>query len=150
MNVPQWYHRCGFDMKVEAFDQKNRILVLKGEGAFLKISPFDLHCGEEGEAWRLEWKIFHGPVECVKGCVVLWLGRLRSAFGLVTKRQIEPYHNTVFTQQFGADSGIQGAWVRKENYLNIPCAGTGFTGDPNISIYLSKEIKKTVKKLLLC
>ncbi len=50
--------------------------------------------------------------------------------------------------RYGGNSAVQSKFIRWGNFLNIPCPGTGHDGDPNVSIYVTDEIREAVRKLL--
>ena len=72
---------------------------------------------------------------------------LKMAFGL--SEESGKYGDWLIGR-FGGESAEQGQFIRFENFLNIPCPGTGHDGDPNISIVLDDKIRDAVEHLLAC
>lgn len=136
-----WYQDKGSKMEVYEIDLHKRTLQIRSNGALLGISHVDY--GEE--EWLLGWFILH-QVRCKhkepdksSGVRVITSTQLADAFGLGNH---EPEDWT------GIQVAEQGIFIRHENYLNIPCAGTGRQWDPNISIYISDEIREAVRRIL--
>jgi len=140
---PVWWHNHGDKMKIDGFEKDTPLsLSITGSAAQVKIFPF----GNDRPVknWLVVWKIRHGLAE-VEGSVVLKFEKLLAAFGL--SEEFREYSGWL-VEQFGCDSACQGGFIRWKNFLNIPCPGTGNDGDPNVSIFISREIKDAVRKLL--
>ena len=73
--------------------------------------------------------------------------QLRVMFGL-DNDFVTPGHSQWLIKEYEADVAEQTLFIRKGNYLNIPCPGTAHDGDPNVSIELDDEIKEKVKELI--
>jgi len=126
---PVWWHNHGDKMRVEKLKEDTLSLTITGSAV---------------KNWLVVWKIRHGLAE-VEGSVVLKFEKLLAAFGL--SEEFREYSGWL-VEQFGCDSACQGGFIRWKNFLNIPCPGTGNDGDPNVSIFISREIKDAVRKLL--
>lgn len=138
---PKWWHHHGYKMKVTELDLEHGVLTLDGSAAHLRI--WRRH--RINKEWYVEWHVVHSVhTQEVKGHVLATSQTLRIAFGLSSggKGDVE------LNRSFGADVLLPGLFIRKGNFLNIPCPGSGLDGDPNISIHLDDEIRNAVKKLV--
>lgn len=140
---PTWYHHHGSKMRVEEFSKGNRLLVIAGSAASVRITR---RASTVDEGWFVEWEVVQSQQVKVNGRVFFTSDDLRAAFGL---SQGSGRFGNWLIEQFGADSASQGKYIRWRNYLNIPCPGTGHDGDPNVSIYIDNdEILDAVRQLL--
>jgi hypothetical protein len=136
---PDWFHHHGLKMGIKGkplCPGLQEEVVIGTNVAELKIRP-GVILGE----YRLSWKIItdSGSVE---GEIALTKGSLANAFALLYPGKIlkeEVTHEEV---------RVQGTFVRRGRFLNIPMPGTGLDGDPNVSIFITKEIQQFVSELL--
>ena len=70
--------------------------------------------------------------------------RLRGAFGL-SDEVLEG--SAWLVESYTAQSAAQGKYIRLGKFLNIPCAGTGHDGDPNVSIVINPDMRDAVDRL---
>lgn len=143
---PIWYHHHGSKMQVKLFEPQSQFLAISGSAADVIIrKASNMHPDAKG--WFVTWKVVQfRPDET--GCRGrAWLGDedLMSAFGLSDK--LGDFGQWII-ERFGADVAAQGKYIRWQNFLNIPCPGTGNDGDPNVSIYVTREIQNAVRQLL--
>ena len=137
MGMPIWcHHHCG-KMKLLAVGLFNDILIIQGSAAELVIR-------KRRTSWAVEWKIIYSPSEQTKGRTIFSDQQLMAAFGAISSTE---GHSEWLIQRYGGTSASQGRFIRYQNWLNIPCPGTGHDGDPSISIELTDDIKKAVWKL---
>lgn len=124
---PTWWHPSGAKLRVEPHSSWPPIsLVLKSDSAGLIIEKaWDWH-----KAWHFIWVITHSLAEHSDGNIWMTIEQLDEAFG------------------DSAFSTAEGLFIRQGPYLNIPGPGTGKDGDPNISILVTKEIRRAVQRLL--
>jgi hypothetical protein len=133
-------------MCVEQLDKQNHILVISGSAAKVTIRKVS-SVYQDTKGWFVDWEI----VQCqpyeegVRGRSQFNDEDIVVAFGL---SEGSGRFGDWLIERFGADSAEQGKYIRWENFLNIPCPGTGHDGDPNISIYLDEEIQDAVRQLL--
>lgn len=142
MSEPVWYHTRGSKIGVEKFDDRNKLLVLSGSAACVRIT----RCARTvDEGWYVDWEVRYSQQEKAGGRIVLSSPELSAAFGLTAETG---EWSGWLIQRFGADSAKHGRYIRWEKFLNIPSPGTGRDGDPNISIYLREEIQHAIQQLL--
>ena len=137
---PAWFHNHGTKIKLVKCDIPAGIVRMKSSAVEVEIRRYPAHSG-----LFIEWDIIHSPTDCVSGTVRMAKTELASAFGLTDEmgrfgdQLINSYGGTVATK---------GKFIRYDEYLNIPCPGTGHDGDPNVSIMLDDRIKNAVHSLL--
>ncbi len=146
LGFPIWYHHHGGKMSIELFDQKNKVLIIGGNAAKIilqKASPMFPNM----KGWFVDWLVIYFKPCHEKACGRSRFNKetLAAAFGL---SESSGENSDWLIKRFGADSAEQGKYIRWENFLNIPCPGTGNDGDPNVSIYLNDEIRNAVRRLL--
>lgn len=148
LDYPHWFHPYGSLMRVKAHhtrgysislaDPHKRVEVLIKKAS--TINPV-------AEGWQIKWKIRHGTelfVEADHGTRHFSDFALEAAFGLVNYTGAGEEH---FAKRYDADCAIPGMFIRKGNFLNIPGPGTGKDGDPNVSVYLTDEVKDAIRDL---
>jgi len=126
-------------MQVDRIDKKARILIISSDVVRVEITR------RPHEGCYIAWEIWHNPHERVAGNVILMPHEMRAAFGLSDK---PGKYGGELIRRYGADSAERGKYIRRGSSLNIPCPGTGDDGDPNVSIFLSDEIRDAVRKFL--
>lgn len=142
-DIPEWWHLNGNKMEVA---EKNE------DSITIKSSSAELHITKRGiDSFNVRWKTNH-LIECVEGNLIMTSKDVYIAFGLSDNQMLTYKYcdelDTKFLQRFGGTVGRRAHFLRYKNYLNIPCPGTSYDGDPNISIFISDEIKKEVEELL--
>ena len=140
-NFPTWFHRDGYKMRLEKFDEKSRFIEITNGPAKVTIKRID----HNGDNWLVSCEIFHDePKGSVHGCRWFSDEHLAAAFGLTKPEK----KSRRLLKRFGGDSVSQGRFIRQGNCLNIPCPGTGKDGDPNVSIEICCKMRDAVQKLL--
>ncbi len=139
---PDWFHSHGNRMRLESQLNNPPGLIIKATAAELVIS----HVWNRVAPWSVYWNIKHSQDEFARGTVIMPEDILEAAFGL--KDNLVTKDSRWMIERFGGTSSAQRYFIRYENFLNIPCPGTGHDGDPNISIGLDDEIKAAVKGLI--
>ena len=140
MGCPIWWHHHGSEMSIAAQGLCNDLLLLQGSVAELLIQRHQTN-------WLLTWKVIHGPKTAVSGTTSLSSDELLAAFG-VSHTYATPSHSLWLISRYGGTAACQFCFIRFQNWLNIPCPGTGHDGDPNISIELNEKIIKAVFELV--
>lgn len=56
--------------------------------------------------------------------------------------------NGLYAFRRRANFGVEGLFIRRGNFLNIPCPGSGVDGDPNMSIRLTAHIREKIGRFL--
>lgn len=138
LGYPIWWHHHGDKIRVREVNDNS--IRLAGSAAELTITR-----GNENE-WVVAWKVVRrfGSEEAA-GQVVMSTDELGAAFDL---NKLTGDYGDFLLDRFGGTSAEQGYFIRYQDFLNIPCPGTGHDGDPNISILLDQEIKQSVRELL--
>ena len=137
---PVWCHHHCFKMRAEELNLDRQILVIKGSAAKVTLQR------KPTEVWFVDWRINHARGH-VNGHSELSDWDIEAAFGIPSKGDPCRYSGWLI-EQFGADVAGQGRYIRQGSFLNIPCPGTGHDGDPNVSIYLTEEIREAIRQLL--
>jgi len=139
---PTWFHHHGHKMHVSQI-LSGRVLYLRASAASLKIR----HPSEDENDWNrwlIEWEVIFSRSEKVNGAIQVSQEELLAAFGL---GNIESEYSQWLLDRFGGDVAAQGRFIRYQEFLNIPCPGTGHDGDPNVSILLDDEIKEAIRAI---
>jgi hypothetical protein len=134
---PVWWNHHGTKMRLKAQGILNDFAIIQSSAAELIIK-------REKTYWRLEWRIGHGVEGMASGCAIFSNDDLLQAFGLLP---IMGEYGEWLVARYGGTTASQFKYIRYQNWLNIPCPGTGHDGDPNVSIELNQEIKDAVKNL---
>lgn len=137
---PLWY--IGKGMKFSGkYSPKEKSLVLEASAATATISR-----AENNRGYLVDYVIRHSKEASSSGIVWMSDKDIRSAFGFSDD------YDEIFGQElidrFGGDAARQGCYIRYKKFLNIPCPGTGHNGDPNVSIFLSDDLKREVEFFL--
>ena len=138
MGGPIWWHHHGSKMKIAAQGRCNDLLLLQGSAAELLIKKHQTN-------WLVTWKIIQGPQTIISGAAIFPNKELLAAFG---GHYDTPSHSAWLINRYGGSAAHQGLFIRFQNWLNIPCPGTGNDGDPNISIELGTEMLKSAIDLV--
>jgi hypothetical protein len=88
------------------------------------------------------WFLVHSTGQ-IEGNIKMSRAEVRVAFGLAAQTE-----DRTFAKKFNADAASPGRFIRRGSYLNLPMPGTGVDGDPNISVYISPEIRLAIQALL--
>ncbi len=139
--VPYWWSSKGFKFSVKSFSKRSKKLILACSAGKIVISKSK----DMEDYWNLSWEIVFCAGSKVNGNLFFRTEVLKAAFCLTNKTY---EYSDDLIKTFGGESAYQGHYIRWKNFLNIPCPGTGYQGDPNISIYVDEEIKKAVNELL--
>lgn len=143
---PIWWVSHGTKMREAPHGSPKGELVLEGSAARLRISRF-YNTRAEIEGWCVEYKIEHGCGRPFQTTGDVWMNdeELAAAFGVTDDfRQ----NNFYIIDRFGGTVAKQRKFIRYREFLNIPGPGTGYQGDPNISIKLYPETIAAVQNLL--
>ena len=150
--IAPWFNQGGIKMFAKE-PSKDSVRIANKTGtatiSIKKICDPDL---EGGFLWQLEWEIifrsrFDGKSE---GTAFFTEKELLDSFGLArcgSKKQ------DIKLQGFrdisgGKDIEVENKFFRSGRLLCIPHKGTGIRNEPNLSIYLSMEIRAQILKLL--
>lgn len=139
MGKPIWWHHHGSKIAVVSTDVNT--VGLQGSAASLLLIQEGFH-----RHWLVKWRIQHYGE--LLGSAVFTDEELRRAFNLPVDHHPHFQIFPVMGERYGADDGIPGKFIRWKEYLNIPGPGTGWDGDPNISIKLTPEITNAVQQVL--
>ena len=137
---PVWWHMRGYKIRLTAANFHIKFVEFSASATKLTIAkhPTDNH------SWIIAWHITHSPYAFADGQIGLSTAQLRSAFGIGSRPS---YDDEEFRQLFLYDDAYPGHFIRYADYLNFPCPGTGHDGDPNISIYITGDMKDVIDDL---
>ncbi len=146
---PRWFNPHGVKMKVMHLNKEELKLTLAAASASLVIDPYS----RSRDTYRLKWNVGFSVSSWAGGQAIVSRDVLRAMFGL---SDAQPYyrgddpHAQEWRKKYHlrADSVLPNLYIRSGNHLNIPCAGSGEDGDPNLSVFIHQEIKEMVGKLL--
>lgn len=149
--VPSWYHSNGDKIKEIDFCETTSALRISwgsshlfGESSaeiIIILAPDSWH-----KAWLVKWKTNPNPQEESSGYRTFTSSELKAAFGISDDSSLDQEDQS--TDRLDVDSTKHGKYIRWRNFLNIPCPNTGEDGNPNISIYVNKDIRDAVIELL--
>ena len=142
--VPNWWHRRGNKVLFIDCDLELGALALASNVASFKIRKITT---KDDKHWRIEWRVVQSPTEYSSGVVLFTDEQLAVAFKL--KPMKTSGHDHQLSNRYDGDRAIPGKFIGCEDYLNVPCPGTGQDGDPNISILVTEEMRKAVASLLI-
>jgi len=144
MCCPPWFHKKGLEMRL--FSRSKSQVVISGSEARTTITKADtLH--ERTVGWFIDWEMVQQyPYGIgVSGRRHFSDEELAAAFGLSDS---EGKSGQSLRHKYLLQSVEEGKYGRTGNYLNIPSPGTGCNGDPNISVYITEEIRKAIAAIL--
>lgn len=146
---PHWFNSHGVKMGVMNLAEKESKLTLASSAASLVI---DLYSRSQ-DTYRLKWHVMFTVNSWAAGQIIVSQKMLRAMFGL---SDIQPYYRDydphaqdwLKKNRLRATSVWPNLYIRSGGHLNIPCAGSGDDGNPNLSVFIHQEIKEAVGKLL--
>jgi hypothetical protein len=139
---PAWWHVHGFKMDLQKIDQHMNL-----HHAFLsigtRVASVQIAADDSGRtmSFSLHWSLIHSRGR-VAGTIYMFADVLAAIFGMT---DVIPLGSESFVTKYKATTGVRGIFLRQGNYLSLPCPGTGADGDPNISLYLTPEIRTAVE-----
>ena len=139
---PSWL--VGHGIKMEVHEKGLGTLTLKGSVARLEIVSFGPKAGPH--EYKVAWNVTHVD-GYTSGSVNMNRDDVARAFGIVNGMGDG---GGALRAPDGKEihAAAQGLYFRRSRYLNIPHPGTGRQGDPNISVYVTDEIRKAVFELI--
>jgi len=129
---PRWWHPHGIKMVMRNRGKREPLIIESGV-ARLEIKR------NSGGGCIAAWRIVHDSLSGVDGRVLMTEKEFKHAFGLV--KQSDDLGDEILSE-YGGTAASPGVFIRYEEWLNIPCPGTGLSGDPNISLKITHEMKK--------
>lgn len=120
---PMWFIDGGRKLKHDPQEPPQQF-VLRSKFAEIIVYP------DKEAGWDIRYNVEHADGGTSSGRVFMSSKELRQAFGF----------------EGGPDATVNGKFIRSGLYVNIPCQGTGFEGDPNISLMLDEPLKAALKK----
>jgi hypothetical protein len=143
---PIWFNEHGINMHVIDLKVDGRRVVIGTKAAKLEISLYPNPVVPTG--WLVEWEVKFSQSEHVNGRFITSSDRIRRMFGIdgiQDRRGVPPKW---MVERYGIHDGVQGVFGRWNDFLNVPCPGTGHDGDPNISIQITKDMKVAIQVIL--
>ncbi len=143
---PLWYHHHGDKMAVSEFDLPEGILVIAGTAAKIIIRKASF-LFPNLPGWFVDWEVvqIRPSEQGVKGRIRFDDEDLACAFGVSSDSG--KFGDWVI-KRYGAEAAEQGKYIRWQDFLNIPCPGTGHDGDPNVSVRIDEKMQDIVRHLL--
>ena len=140
VNRPAWFHLRGGKMRIIQ-RIRDQVLFLKASSASLKIERVD---EAKDDLWYVIWDITHADGQ-VHGHVRMSRDELLYAFD-ISESKSRSYDQEEWHEQIRADV-VEAKFIRYWRFLNIPGAGSGKDGDPNISVLLDEDIRAAMREL---
>lgn len=136
---PIWFNSKGMKMMLVP-DSKDDTVKIAATAAILSVQRMGPH------EFIVNWQIvLCAPSdEKTTGSRRFSKEEVQMAFGLSDRTD---HSSDELIERFGGTSASQGRFLRYQEFLNIPCPGTGHNGDPNISIELDGNIKEAIRRL---
>jgi hypothetical protein len=135
---PTWFHRHGYKLAIEHYDPEKLELTLASTAARLTITPHGRR------QFLVRWRIVNSKNESAEGVIVFTQDHLKAAFMVPVTL---PADHVTFLANYDATHGVPGYFVRRGQFLNIPCPGTARDGDPNLSVFLSDDMVEAAKAI---
>ena len=153
--LPVWHHHHSSKMNLDEVCYSTKVVSVRIKGS---ATVMTVTSSWPSQGWIVEYAITHSPDENSSGAVWMSDSDLESAFDLSSSGKHEglpaapnnsaaQVGNQWLLDKYGGDVAVQGKFIRYGPCLNVPGPGTGNDGDPNISVYLTPEIKAAVKQL---
>lgn len=135
---PDWFHHNGKGRLVpQPIDKEQEELVLFDNYGSVVVSIRRFQRNHAYLSFRIKWKIPHVGMTTSGDMQGVPPDTLRAMFGKVDT-----------TEEILDKRGGTTRYVRQEDYLNIPGKNCNGDGDPNLSIFISPEIRKAVEDYL--
>lgn len=145
-SLPDWWHAHGRKMQPREVDLEKRRLRLAGSVATLCIDFVPE--GFEAVPWHIIWKVKHADGRAAEG-EARWSDEyLSAAFGITRRLLLLSIEQQRFLERYSADVGVEGIFIRRGWYLNIPQPGTRHDGGNAISIEIDEAIQKAILSVL--
>lgn len=124
--------------------KSNDLLDLEASAASLRIRALRDH------RHSIEWKVKYSYTTSAKGRIEVDDQMLSVMFGLTDhlESDLRKTMSQWLLDLYGGTVAYQGHFIRYNDFLSIPCPGTGHDGDPNVSIEIDDRIREGVKQLL--
>jgi hypothetical protein len=136
---PRWWHRHGHEVKLKDFIPRYKEMIIEGPSTWVRISQRR----DPKHLWKVEWQIHHSPLTWAGGYTHFSIHALRFAFGVIETIDTD----NPFYDSHSAHAGQIGEFIRIGSFLNIPGPGTGYDGDPNVSIWITEHMRQAARTL---
>lgn len=134
----KWWHPHG--IKLILAERKTRgPLVIESGASRLEISK------NPGGGFVADCRIRHIMTSVAHGRIFTTEKEFKHAFDIAVQTD---ENGSEVLLEYGGTAASTGVFIRYKDWLNLPCPGTGFDGDPNISLKLTEEIKKEAKSFI--
>ena len=128
---PTWFNPHGLKMQLGVALERECVLI-KNTSAKVHITKCPL--AGFNDHYMVKWEITHYHHARAGGRVLFTQVQMLGAFGIGVETNDQEL--------------IRGRYIRHEQFLNLPMPGTGMDGDPNVSIFVSDEIREAVRKFI--
>ena len=136
--VPAWFNEGGLGTTVATFRISEALirLVTKSSNVIIRRS---------GHVWMVDY--FSSPgSELLSGDITLTPRNMFSAFTDLSEYR---EHHYMYDQMFGADAAVPGRYMRKKDFLVIPGPDRNGSITKSVAIFLTPEVKKRMREILL-
>lgn len=140
--IPDWHHPKSRQMQLEKADDS--CVVIMAPAARLEI--IEMLDAETIHKWIVRWEIFFREERGTRGEIVMTASQLCAAFALNERSEGSDHWLANSYQEIAS---LEGMYFRYDRWLNIPGPGTGKDGDPNISVCLTDDMKKSITDMVL-
>ena len=142
VDCPTWAHKSGDKMVIQGSPMPP-YLHLESKSGFAELR---INWQEDRRCWTLNWHLFdRGMTAVSSGNREVTSRELQAAFGLLEAVLPE---DSLMNRRSGRDITLRGLFIRQGQWLNMPCPGTGLDGDPNITIFITHEIRREIRRIL--
>jgi hypothetical protein len=141
--IPDWHHSGSSKLRVTDHSEAHQFMELVSGGSRVTVGKF----AGPGKGWTIQYELTHGPHSHTKGQVLLSSAELAWAFALAddcTGQEVDQ----ILLDMYGGDACKVGGYFRSGMHLNVPGPGHGYHGDPNLSILITEEMQRIVRKML--
>ncbi len=138
---PEWWHHHG---KKIVLDNRERLpghaedIILCSQATNLSIT----HCEGRRIRWILRWTIVFSCESHLEAQQFIDTRTLEEMFGI---RECIYANSRWLIKKYGGSSARECVFLRYKDWLNIPGPGTGNDGDPNLSVYVTEEIRDAIR-----
>ena len=145
---PAWFNNHGFKMELQKPDLFNGgrcdLIIGNGVVALVRI----MRVGQRPK-YLVDWRVVHsGGLDNPHTSGRIEIDRTELVQMFCISDEVSEETDQWLIDHYGGTVATQGKFLRDRKYLNIPCPGTGHDGDPNVSIFVSDEIRNAVAWML--
>ena len=141
--VPVWFNPGTEVARIQEGSDESRLVLVGDSGRVVIERPPD-----KDRFWLLRWSLsYTEPYAVFTGRLLIHELEMFSTFAL---QDFRPNESHDLLREFGGSSAVVGVYIRWGRFLSIPGPGSGFLGDPNLSIRVTEGMRRHVQILLKC